>query len=213
MSEKRRIIVYVAISVDGYIARKDGGYEWLDRPRPRGNYGMDAFVRSVDAILWGRKTYDLALRFGDQGSSFGKPMRNFVFSRSLRSVAPGFELVRGPLRDFVRELRAAPGRDVWVMGGAGIIASLLDEGEIDELDLHVVPTLIGEGIPLLAPRHRLVPLELRAVRRFTDGVVRLRYAVARGRPTPTASRAGRHRRAGQGRAALPGKRRHLTTSR
>ena len=174
----RRIIVHVATSADGYIARKDGSFDWLERPRPRGNYGMAAFVRSIDTILWGRKTYELALTFGDKASAFGKPMRNCVFSRGLlRSVAPGFELVRLPLGEFVRELRAVPGRDVWVMGGAGLIGSLLDEGEVDDLVLHVIPTLIGEGIPLVAPRHRLVPLELKAIRRFPDGVVRIHYAV------------------------------------
>ncbi len=213
MSHARRIVVYVATSADGYIARKDGGFEWLDRPRPKGNYGMDAFLRSVDTIFWGRKTYELALRFGDKGSNFGKPMRHFVFSRSLRAVAPGFELVRGPLRDFVRQLRAGPGRDVWVMGGAELIASLLDEGEIDVFDLHVVPTLIGEGIPLLAPRHRLVPLKLQAVRRFTDGVVRLRYAVERSRTPPAASHAAGRRPPGRGRSHRREKRGRATKSR
>jgi dihydrofolate reductase len=127
-----------------------------------------------------------------------------VFSRGLlRSVAPGFELVRRPLGEFVRELRAVPGRDVWVMGGAGLIGSLLDEGEVDDLVLHVIPTLIGEGIPLVAPRHRLVPLALKAIRRFPDGVVRLHYAVkgaAAPRPasrttTRQPPRGGRRRRA------------------
>ena len=58
---RRKIIVYIATSADGYIARPDGGVEWLDRPRPKGNYGMGTFSRSIDTILWGRKTYDLGL--------------------------------------------------------------------------------------------------------------------------------------------------------
>ena len=61
------------------------------------------------------------------------------------------------------------------MGGAGLIASFLDEGEIDEFIINVVPVYIGEGIPMIKPRHRLVALELRSVRRFADGVVRLHY--------------------------------------
>jgi riboflavin biosynthesis pyrimidine reductase len=68
-----------------------------------------------------------------------------------------------------------------MMGGAGIIASFLDEGAIDEFIIHVIPTLIGEGIPLVAPRHRHVPLNLISCRSFSDGVVRLHYSVDRGK--------------------------------
>jgi dihydrofolate reductase len=64
-----------------------------------------------------------------------------------------------------------------MMGGAGLIASFLDAGEIDEFSIHVIPTFIGEGIPLIAPRHRTVPLRLQSTRKFPDGVVRLHYAV------------------------------------
>ncbi len=76
-----------------------------------------------------------------------------------------------------------------MMGGGGLIASFLDEGEIEEFSIHVIPAFIGEGIPLIQPPHRLVPLELRSVRRFPDGVVYLHYCVrrvtaARGRPKP-----------------------------
>lgn len=59
---KRKIIVYIAVSADGFIARTDGSVDWLDRPRPKGNYGMGLFYKSIDTILWGRKTCDMALK-------------------------------------------------------------------------------------------------------------------------------------------------------
>jgi dihydrofolate reductase len=181
VTRKRSIVVYVAVSADGYIARPDGGVEWLDRPSAAGDYGMRAFLRSIDTILWGRKTYEMALGFGEQGTNFGRPLRNLVFTRgSLDAVAPGFELVREPIGEFTRRLRQEPGRDVWVMGGADLIGSLLDADEVDALVLHVIPTLIGAGIPLLAPRHRLVPLALKSVKSFADGVLRVHYLVERG---------------------------------
>ncbi|HVO13430.1 MAG TPA: dihydrofolate reductase family protein [Vicinamibacteria bacterium] len=180
MTPGRKVVVSVATSADGYIARKDGAVEWLDRPRPRGDYGMPAFMRSVDTVLWGRKTYEMALGFGQAARAGIGHARNCVFStRPPASMAPGFELVREPLPEFMRALRAREGRDVWVMGGAGLIASLLDVGEVDAIVVHVVPVLIGEGIPLLAPQHRLVPLRLASVREFADGVVRLHYLVPR----------------------------------
>jgi dihydrofolate reductase len=184
MSGKRKIIVSLAISADGFIARPDGAVDWLDRPSPKGNYGMDAFYKSIDTILWGRKTYDMALQFqskGVVGSGFDTGVKNLVFTRTLPpSTAPkGLEFVNEPVKAFAAGLRANKGKDIWMMGGAGIIASFLDEGEIDEFILSVVPTLIGEGIPLLAPRHRTVPLKLIACTKFADGLVNLHYAVRR----------------------------------
>jgi dihydrofolate reductase len=173
----RKIIYYVATSADGYVARPDGDVAWLDRPRPKGNYGMSAFYRSVDTVLMGRKTYEVALKFG-QESYPGK--KNYVFSRGRRrSLAPGVEFVGGPVGDFARKLRAEEGKDVWLVGGAGLAASFLDEGQLDELIVHVVPVLIGEGIPLARPRRRLARLALLSTRAYPDGVVRLHYSILR----------------------------------
>ena len=78
---------------------------------------------------------------------------------------------------FAQRLRKRPGKHIWMMGGAGLIASFLDAGEVDEFDINVIPTLIGDGIPLVAPRHRDIELQVLSVRTFADGVVRMRYAV------------------------------------
>jgi len=182
MVHKRKIIVYIATSADGFIARSDGSVDWLDRPSPKGNYGMGAFYKSIDTILWGRKTCDMVLDFqkkGVAGSAFDTKVRNYVFTRSLpQSPAPaGVEFVSEPIKAFATRLRKRKGKDIWMMGGAGIIASFLDEGEIDEFMIHVIPTFIGEGIPLIAPDRRTLPLKLVSCTKFTDGVVKLHYAV------------------------------------
>jgi dihydrofolate reductase len=173
---QRKIIVYIATSADGYIARSDGSVDWLDRPMPKGGYGMTAFARSIDAILWGRKTYDFAAKMGGVGA-YGK-VKHYAFSRQPPSdPLPGVEFVCEPIPEFVGKLRAARGKDIWMMGGAAIIASFLDAGAIDEFSIHVIPVMIGEGIPLVAPRHRNIPLELISARSFPDGVVHLNYRV------------------------------------
>ena len=182
MVHKRKIIVSIAMSADGFIARRDGSFDWLERPRPKGNYGMGAFYKSIDTILWGRKTCDMALEFqkkGVSGTAFDARVKNYVFTRSLpQSTAPaGVEFVDEPIKAFATRLREEKGKDVWMMGGAGIIASFLDEGEIDEFLISVIPTFIGEGIPLIAPGRRTVPLKLISSTKFTDGVVKLHYAV------------------------------------
>ena len=178
----RKIIVYLATSADGYIARPDGDVEWLNR-RPRtADNGMRAFYRSIDTILMGRKTYDWGLAFqkktGMKGSVFDTKLANYVFShKPPKKAAPGVEFVSEPVKTFARRLRATPGKNIWMMGGGELIASFLDAGEIDEFDIHIIPTLIGEGIPLIAPRHRDIELRLLSARKYADGAVRLRYAV------------------------------------
>lgn len=171
----RKIIAYIAVSADGYIARKDGSVDWLERPESAGDYGMAEFYATIDTILWGRKTYDFAL---EHGGDFDSRVKNYLFSRNPpRPLADGVEHVEEPLPEFARRLRAEDGKDVWMMGGGQLIASFLDAGEIDELILHVMPVMIGEGIPLLAPRHRTQPLDLLSVKDYPDGVVRLHYRV------------------------------------
>jgi len=184
MRRRRKIIVYVAASADGYIARPDGDVEWLNQ-RPRtSDYGIREFYSTVDTILMGRKTYDWAMDYykkqGKTKGQFDPRFAHYVFSRKPpKRPAAGVQFVSGPVKAFAQQLRAAPGKHVWMMGGGGLIASFLDAGEIDEFDIHVIPLFIGEGIPLVAPRHRNVPLRLRASRKYPDGVVRLHYEVAR----------------------------------
>jgi len=183
MKAKRKIIVYIATSADGYIARLDGDVEWLNR-RPRVDYGMRAFYPTIDTILWGRKTYDWLLDYykkkGKTKGFFDTRLANYVFSRNPPAQpAPGARFVSEEVKSFARRLRATPGKDIWMMGGGGLIASFLDEGEIDGFDIHVIPVFIGEGIPLVEPRHRDVSLRLRSSRKYADGVVRRRYDVAR----------------------------------
>ena len=147
---------------------------------------MNAFYRSIDTILWGRKTLETAIGFqkkGVKGSGFDTNVKNYAFSRKpQRKAVPGVEFVNEPIKDFAKRLRNTPGKGIWMMGGAGIIGSFLDANELDEFIIHVIPTMIGEGIPLVQPRQRLVPLSLKAVERFKDGVIRLHYEVIRGTP-------------------------------
>ena len=177
MTKRRNIIVHIATSADGYIARPDGDIEWLTRrPAPKGFYGMGKFMQSIDTTLYGRKTYEVGLQMG---ATFDAKSRNYVFSRqpAPASVPAGVEFVAGGIGAFAKRLRDRRGKDIWMMGGGEIIASFLDEGAIDEFIISVVPVFIGDGIPLIARRHRDVPLALRSVQRFPDGVVQLHYRV------------------------------------
>jgi dihydrofolate reductase len=136
---------------------------------------MAAFYESIDTVLMGRKTYEVGLKLG-QKLYAGE--RNLVFSRTRRrSGAPGVDFVRRDLGDFAKRLRDSKGKDIWLVGGAGLIAAFLDGGQIDAFIIHVIPTFIGQGIALIQPRHRDVPLALLSSRSYPDGVLRLHYSV------------------------------------
>ena len=177
MTKRRKVIVHIATSADGYIARPDGDLEWLtSRPAPEGFYGMNAFMRSIDTKLLGRKTYEVSL---GMGAKFDAQNPSIVFSRHPAPAdAPlGVQFVNDAIGPFVSRLREQPGKDIWLMGGGALIASFLDAEAIDEFVISVVPVFIGDGIPLIARRHRHVPLELRSIERFEDGLVQLHYRV------------------------------------
>ena len=178
MTKRRNVIVHIATSADGYIARTDGDLEWLtSRPAPEGFYGMNTFVRSIDTMLLGRKTYEVSLRMGAKFDS--KKGRTIVFSRNAppADVPSGVEFVNDAIGPFVGDLREQPGKDIWLMGGGELIASFLDEQAIDEFVISVVPVFIGDGIPLIARRHRHTSLDLQSTERFEDGLVQLHYRV------------------------------------
>jgi len=173
----RKVIVHIGTSADGYIARPDGDLEWLtSRPAPPGFYGMNAFMKSIDTMLLGRKTFEASLRLG---AKFGGKNRTIVFSRQAppANAPSGVEFVSEAIGPFMNRLREQPGKDVWLMGGGDLIASFLDAHAIDEFVISMAPVFIGDGIPLIARRHRHVLLELISSERFEDGLVQLRYRV------------------------------------
>ena len=177
MANHRKIIVRIAASADGYIARPDGDLAWLtSRPAPKGFYGINAFMKTIDTMVMGRLTYEAGLSLG---ATFDPRSRTLVFSRHAppADVPAGVEFVSAAIGPFVERLRERPGKDIWLMGGGNLIASFLDAQAIDEFVVSVVPVFIGDGIPLIARRSRLTPLKPQSVERFDDGLVQLHYQV------------------------------------
>src|SRR5213593_3922261 len=113
----RKIIVYIATSADGYIARADGGVDWLNRPRTVGDYGMADFFKTIDTILWGRKTYDMSLGFSKKGKGprMGSKIKSYVFTHNPPASSANVEFVNEPIKKFAKRLRATPGKDIWMM--------------------------------------------------------------------------------------------------
>ena len=166
MTNQRRVIVHIATSADGYIARPDGDLEWLTaRPAPAGFYGIEAFMQSIDTKVLGRKTYEASLRMG---AKFDTQRRTIVFSHHPRpkDAPPTVEFTDEAIDVFVNRLRKSQGKDIWLMGGGEIIASFLDAQAVDEFVISVIPIFIGDGIPLTARRPLHVPLALQSSEKF-----------------------------------------------
>lgn len=177
MTNPRRIIVHIAASADGYIAGPDGDLDWLtSRPDPPGFYGIEAFMKTIDTMVMGRKTYEASLGLG---AKFDPRTPTIVFSRQAppADLPAGVEFANGAIGPFVSRLRERAGKDIWLMGGGDLIAAFLDANAIDEFVISVVPVFIGDGVPLIARRHRHVPLTMHSVERFDDGLVQLHYSV------------------------------------
>ena len=170
-----RLVTYgAACSLDGFIAREDGGVDWLHFSKDVQEI-LSAYWAGIDTVLMGRKTWEVAAASGGGGSPYG-PMRSVVFSRTLSPErVRGAEVVSRDAAGFVRELKRRPGKNICVMGGGELARSLLAEGVIDEVGLNVHPVLLGAGVPLFRDAGREVPLELTECRRIDGGCVLLTY--------------------------------------
>lgn len=167
-----RFRLYIAVSLDGFIATPDGGVAWLD-DYPSSEFGFDEFLASIGTVVMGRATYEQALGFGEW--PFAGKRVVVLSSRPLRDVPDGVERRDGDPRDFAESLRAAG--DVWVMGGAKTARGFREAGLIDEIELYVIPLLLGDGVPLWAQSGRTRPLCFVSAEAAPRGVVKLVYRV------------------------------------
>ena len=180
-----RLVRYqVAVSLDGFIAGPNGEYDWIVMD-PAIDFA--ALFKEFDTVIMGRKTYELATAQGGHGAMPG--MTVVVFSRTLPpAVYKGVRIVNDDPRDVVKELKAKPGRDIWLFGGGEMFRSLLTAGVVDTVEVAVMPVLLGSGIPLLPPG---ATAKLKLVDQKTlpaSGIVALSYSILGGTsPAPRIS--------------------------
>jgi dihydrofolate reductase len=172
----RKVTFGGANSLDNYIARPDHAVDWLLWGKEAAAV-MANFWKTIDTVLMGRKTYEVAVRSGHGGGS-GKGIKTYVFSRTLAEGTRGGVTVIGQdAVGFVRDLKGRDGRDICLMGGGELARSLFEAGLIDEVGFNIHPVLLGSGIPLFHPMSRQVDLELCECRAFKNGCVYVSYRV------------------------------------
>jgi dihydrofolate reductase len=173
----RNVILGVGISLDGYIARPDGTLDFLFMPK---DYSMAPFAATVDTAIMGRKTFNAALRMGGGGSLADSSMTTYVLSNSQPpGKGNGVTFVNQSPAALIAEIRKQPGKDIWLMGGGELARSFLKADLVDGLYLGIVPTLIGEGIPLFPSGFPQREFRLVENKTFSKDLIALKYKRSR----------------------------------
>jgi dihydrofolate reductase len=164
----RKIVLYVATSLDGFIARKNGSVDWLTTfSNTKEDYGYKEFLDSVRTVILGNTTY----------KEFGAPYENkkcFVFSRKNTGKENNITYVNSTIMEFIENLSDNEG-NIWLVGGADIAKEFLKNNLIDEIILTIIPIILGDGIPLFAKGCEEHTLELLNTKSYDTGVVQLHY--------------------------------------
>jgi dihydrofolate reductase len=171
----RQVVLYIAASLDNYIARLDGNTEWLHSPDyslPKEDYGYNDFYKTIDTTLMGKNTYKVIIGFDGPFPYTDKT--NYVFSRSTDNQDTEYvKFITGNIIDFVRQLKKDKGKDIWLIGGGQINALLLNNDLIDKIILTLIPMTLGQGIPLFDRQTKETKFILESSQSFNSGLVQL----------------------------------------
>lgn len=170
MESTRKVSLFIATSLDGYIAREDGGIDWLFDDQ---DYGYEAFYDDVDTIVMGRHTWEQLKTLGDYPYE-GK--EGVVFSGTLAGQTdPHVTFVTESVQDWIGRAKQEAGGTIWLMGGSKLVDESLQAGLVDEIILSIHPLLLGHGIPLFRGNQPEMALELVSSKSFHTGLIQLVY--------------------------------------
>jgi dihydrofolate reductase len=173
-----RIKLYIATSLDGFIARENGSIDWLTKyeNNPETDYGYSEFYASIGKVLMGRKTYEQALGFGEWPY---REKKSYVFTRQKESIRRenNVEFISEDIGEFVRQLKGNTEEDIWLVGGSQIIKVFFEENLVQDLIVFVVPIILGIGIPLFDHIGKETGFRTGRVERYENGLVKLEYEV------------------------------------
>jgi dihydrofolate reductase len=174
MTLDRKVILYIATSLDGYIAKPNDDLSFLSIVQKDGeDYGYSDFVKSVDTVILGRKTYDWVMT---QVPEFPHADKNsFIITRTARPSIGKTNFYTGKLKDLVSKLKTEKGKNIFIDGGAEIVNELLKENLIDEFIISVIPILVGNGTKLFKDGRPEQKLELISTKQFDKGLTQLHY--------------------------------------
>jgi dihydrofolate reductase len=172
-----RTVLYIATSLDGFIAGRNDDISWLFRYNDV-DYGFDEFFAGIGVIIQGRRAYDIELR---NGWEYAHPLPTFVLSHrppERKSEREDVIFTADDIEVVLQRAKRLTDKDIWIEGGAGVAQQFLDRQLLDDIVLSVVPVVLGDGIRLFGTTHAPIELSLHETRTFDKGLVQLRYARA-----------------------------------
>lgn len=177
MEKKRNLVLYIAASLDGYIAREDDALDWLFKAdaKGQGDNGYAEFYEGIETILMGRKTYEQILIL-ENGSFPYKGKECYVFSGTEREDTGEVQFISGDITDFTNRLKSRDGNAIWLVGGGELLQTFLREKLVDEIILTVIPVILGKGIPLFIEGAYESELSLKEMKQFNQ-FAQLHYIV------------------------------------
>jgi len=169
----RKITFGLAVSLDGFIEGPNGEYDWCFTDQ---DYGMNDFLKDVDTIFYGRKSFEVMEQHGSAETMWpGK--KHYIFSNTLNSIKPPYQIISGDVRAKVEEIQKENGKNIWLFGGASLASQFLTMGLLNELWLSIHPILLGKGTPLFKDLHQRSLLQLKEVKQYSTGLVSVKYDV------------------------------------
>jgi dihydrofolate reductase len=170
----RKLRYSVAMSLDGFIADPNGGYDWIIMDE---SIDFEGMFREFDTFVMGRKTFEVTAPTEFMPMFGGKEV--IVFSRTVKtSPHPGVQFVDTDPVETVRALKKKPGNDIWLFGGGSMFRTLVDAGLVDTIEVAIMPVLLTEGVPVLPPGARITGMKLESCETLPNsGIVTLKYAI------------------------------------
>lgn len=171
-------ILYIATSLDGFIARPNGSLDWLTslpKPKSEEDYGYADLLSKIGTIIMGRKTYQEVIKFGIDWPYVGHNAWVVSQNKNLKIQSPDTYVLADNLTSFITNLKAKSEKDIWLVGGGQLITSFLHEELIDQMIITIIPKILGDGIPLFAKKPKETNWTLNQAKTYETGLVTLIY--------------------------------------
>jgi dihydrofolate reductase len=170
----RKVILYIATSLDGYIAKPNDDLSFLSIVEKQGeDYGYHNFIETIDSVILGRKTYEWIMKQVPEFVHADKT--TYVITRTSKPSVDNTHFYTGDIKELITKLQSKEGKDIFIDGGAEIVNLLLKENLIDEFVISIIPILVGDGTRLFVDGRPELTLKLISTQQFDTGLVQLKY--------------------------------------
>jgi dihydrofolate reductase len=172
----RKVLLYISISLDGYIAAKNDDLSWLSLVEKEGlDYGYSDMLERSDTYIVGRKTYDVVKSLTDGKFPQSSMFDCYIITRKEQSPVKGVTFYTGELKDLINRLKSEKGKDIYCDGGSQVVKLLMKDNLIDEYIISIIPTILGDGIQLFKGGISPIDLEFVGSQNFETGLVQVHY--------------------------------------